>query len=81
VAGPRRQIEIRNPDRSGRDGVTELYHRAFVEYGVRALWNIKRFDEPTLEQALAITRQLKTEGDLSARQLTEEIERAVHAHL
>jgi hypothetical protein len=81
MAGLRKQIEIRNPDRSGRDGVAELYHRAFVEYGVRALWNIKRFDEPTLEQALAITRQLKTEGDLSARQLAEEIERAVHAHL
>jgi hypothetical protein len=30
---------------------------------------------------LAITRQLRTEGDMSARRLAEQIEQATRAHL
>ena len=58
-----------------------LYHRAFADYGTRALWNIREVAEPTSEQVLAITRQLRTEGDMGARLLAEEIEKAARAHI
>ena len=53
-----------------------LYHRAFTDYRVRALWNLRELDHPTPEEALAITRRLRVEGDLNARGLAEQIERA-----
>jgi hypothetical protein len=56
-----------------------LYHRAFAEYGVAALWNLRESPDPTPEDALAITRSLRTEGDLSARRLAEQIEQACRA--
>jgi hypothetical protein len=58
----------------------DLYRRAFEEFGSRALWNIRQYDQPTIAQIRAITRPLRTEGDLQARRLAEEIERATHAH-
>ena len=63
------------------DDVIGLYRRAFEAFGSRALWNIKEFDQPTLPQVLAITRQLRTEGDMSARRLAGQIEQAARAHL
>jgi len=63
-----------------KNHVVGLYHRAFAQFGARALWNIKQFDDPTVEQMLAITRQLRTEGDMNARRLAEQIERAARAH-
>lgn len=56
-----------------------LYHRAFAEYGTHALWNLREFEHPTAEQALAITKSLRVEGNLHARSLAEEIERACRA--
>lgn len=53
-----------------------LYRRAFAEFGDRALWNIVEVREPTRAQVLAITRQLRTEGNMNARRLAERIERA-----
>jgi len=67
--------------------VVGFYRRAFAEFGGRALWNIREVEaEPTLEEVLAITRQLRTEGDMNARRLAEQIEQAaslgaVRAHL
>ena len=61
--------------------IVALYRRAFAVFGARALWNIREFDDPTVEQILAITRQLRTEGDMSARHLAEDIEQAARAHL
>ena len=61
--------------------VVALYRRAFAQYGARALWNIKELENPTVEQVLAITRQLRTEGDMGARRLAERIEEAARAHL
>lgn len=63
------------------DDIVGLYRRAFAEFGARALWNIKEFDEPTVLQIVAITRQLRTEGDMDARRLAEQIEQAARAHL
>ena len=56
-----------------------LYHRAFVEFRLRALWNVREFEHPSPEDALAITRSLRVEGDLNARRLAEQIERACRA--
>jgi len=56
-----------------------LYNRAFEEYRAHALWHMRRFDEPTAEDALAVARTLRIEGDLSARRLAEQIEQACHA--
>jgi hypothetical protein len=53
-----------------------LYRRAFAEYGAQALWNLRAFENPTHEDALGIARALRTEGDMPARFLAEEIERA-----
>jgi hypothetical protein len=43
---------------------------------VCTLWNIREFEDPTAEEILAVTRHLKTEGDMEARRLAEEIEEA-----
>jgi len=56
-----------------------LYNRAFAEYRAHALWFMRRIDEPTEGDALAVARALRTEGDLSARRLAEQIEQACHA--
>ena len=64
-----------------REEVVGLYRRAFAEFGTRALWNIREFEDPTIEEVLAITRQLRTEGDMNARRLAEQIEEAARAHL
>jgi hypothetical protein len=63
------------------EDIVGLYRRAFAEFGSRALWNIRQYDDPTPEQMLAITRQLRTEGDANARRLAEQIEQAARAHL
>ena len=56
-----------------------LYARAFDEFGTRALWNMRRFEEPGPGDVLAMTRQLRIEGDLAARSLAEQIEKLIRA--
>ena len=56
-----------------------LYRLAFAEYGSHALWNLRSFETPSLEDALVVARALRTEGDLAARRLAERIEQACHA--
>jgi hypothetical protein len=56
-----------------------LYHRAFAEHRLRALWNRRELEHPTPEEALTITRSLRVEGDLNARRLAEQIEQACRA--
>ena len=66
------------------DGQTELaglYSRAFGQFGTRALWNMKQLNDPTQADILATARQLRREGDLSARRLAERMEKAIHAHI
>jgi hypothetical protein len=61
------------------DEVVRLYRRAFAEFRAQALWNIRQFEEPTLEQALSVARHLRVEGDMDARRLAEQIEQAARA--
>ncbi len=63
------------------DDVVEMYRHAFAAFGSRALWNITKFDQPTMAQVLAITRQLRTEGNMGARRLAGQIEKAARARL
>jgi hypothetical protein len=56
-----------------------LYRRAFAEFGASALWSSKPVPDPTPADALAITRSLRVEGNLDARQLAEQIERLCRA--
>jgi hypothetical protein len=58
-----------------REFVT-LYRRAFELYGIRALWNVRQLENPEPEDALAAARALRIEGNMKARFLAEEIERA-----
>jgi hypothetical protein len=58
-----------------------LYRRAFSEFGVQALWNMRALENPTAADALAITRALRLHGGMNGRRLAEEIEglcRAAH---
>jgi hypothetical protein len=59
--------------------IEALYHRAFADYRVHALWNIRELENPTPADALAITHDLRVEGNLEARRLAEKIEQACRA--
>lgn len=39
------------------DDLKVLYHRGFDQFGALPLWNMRRFDEPLPEDALALVRQ------------------------
>ncbi len=56
-----------------------LYRRAFAEHRSRALWNVRSFENPSPEDALAVARQLRIEGNMEARVLAEVIERVCSA--
>jgi hypothetical protein len=58
-----------------------LYHRAFTDYKLRALWDVCELEHPSPAEALTITQNLRAEGDLSARRLAEQIERACRGTL
>ena len=58
---------------------TDLYRRAFEEFGVSALWSSKPVPDPTPADAMAITRSLRTHGGMEGRRLAENIERLCRA--
>ena len=61
------------------DDYVSLYRRAFSEFGTRALWSSRQLEEPTPEDALAIARVLRIEGNREARALAEQIEQVCRA--
>lgn len=65
-----------NEEAPSRDALRALYGRAFREFGAVALWNKRRIEDPSPEQALVIARALRVEGDRDARALAEAIENA-----
>jgi hypothetical protein len=70
------------PDVADHDSVIAmLYRRAFADYRTCALWNLRQFEDPTIEQALSVARHLRVEGDMGARRLAEQIEKAARAGL
>jgi hypothetical protein len=67
--------------KSAPSEIVRLYHRAFAEFGTRALWNWREMERPTITQALAIADSLRTEGNKQARALAVQIEEACRAAL
>ena len=61
------------------EDLPSLYRRAFKEYGRRALWNMRPIEDPTPDDALAITKALRTHGGMDGRRLAEHIERLCRA--
>lgn len=61
--------------------IVSLYHRAYREYGIQALWNRKPSEHPTITQALVVAEALRHEGDLRARPLAVQIEQACRGAL
>ncbi|MCG6551311.1 MAG: hypothetical protein L7F77_03210 [Candidatus Magnetominusculus sp. LBB02] len=59
--------------------IETLYRMAFEKYGAIALWHSRPVPNPTRDDALAITQSLRVEGDLEARKLAEQIEKACRA--
>jgi hypothetical protein len=62
------------------EDLASLYRRAFDDYGVRALWNMRPVSNPTPADALAITKALRTHGRMEGRRLAERIEELCRAH-
>ena len=61
--------------------IARLYHQAFRDFGGQALWSSRPTSNPTIGEALAITRSLRVEGDRNARRLAEQIEAGCRAAL
>ena len=59
--------------------IEALYRQAFREFGAIALWNLRPTETPTVADALAITRALRTHGTMDGRQLAERIEELCRA--
>jgi hypothetical protein len=57
----------------------DLYDEAFARFRAHALWNRRKLDDPTPEDALVIARALRVEGNLDARRLAEAIEEVARA--
>jgi hypothetical protein len=58
-----------------QEDFVRLYRRAFAEYGMQALWNMRPIQDPTAADALAIIKALRTHGGRDGRRLAEQIER------
>ena len=74
-------LKDRGAGRPASADVAGLYHKAFQDFGPRYLWSRKASAWPTFTQALTIGEALRTEGNLAARALAIDIERAVRAAL
>jgi hypothetical protein len=61
------------------EDLATLYRRAFAEYGIHALWNMRPVENPTPADALAITKALRTHGRMDGRRLAERIEELCRA--
>jgi hypothetical protein len=61
------------------EAVVRLCRQAFADFGTRASWNWRDTERPTITQAIADS--LKAGGNLEARALAVEIERACRAAL
>jgi hypothetical protein len=59
--------------------IQKLYRQAFKEYGSVALWNMRPVDRPPPDDAVAITRALRTYGSMAGRRLAERIEELCRA--
>jgi hypothetical protein len=59
--------------------IKALYQTAFQKYGTVALWNMRPVKQPTIADALVITKYLRTYGGMQGRLFAEQIEEICHA--
>jgi hypothetical protein len=81
VSGDIEELKERGAGRPAPLDVVRLYEQAFRDFGVRALWSRRPSAAPTVAQAIVVAEALRREGDLRARALAVEIERACRAAL
>lgn len=67
--------------RAAPEEVARLYHKAFAEFATRTLWSWRELEQPTIAQALSVAASLRVEGNMPARSLAVEIEKACRAAL
>ncbi len=65
--------------RPAPEEIVRLYHQAFAEFGVQALWSRKASAHPTIAQALVAADGLRREGNMASRALAARIEAACRA--
>jgi hypothetical protein len=73
------ELKLLGADKPAPDDVARLYVQAFRDFGAVALWSSQPAPNPTVADALAITRSLRVEGNRTARRLAEQIEQACRA--
>jgi hypothetical protein len=56
-----------------------LYDEAFDRFGVVALWSCARNASPTADDARAVARTLRRQGDMAAWRLADRLNRACDA--
>lgn len=61
--------------------IARLYHQAFDRYELQCFWSTKRMDEPKFSDVFDAVSRLKRNGDMIARRLAVEIEKAANAAL
>lgn len=81
VSGDIDELKERGAGRPAPFDVVRLYEQAFRDFGTQALWSRRPSAAPTIAQAIVVAQALRCEGDLSARALAIEIERACRAAL
>ena len=52
----------------------EAYNQAWDRYEARCLWNVRRFDHPTVDDARHVAQRLRQHGDMNARRLANHID-------
>ncbi|TLX17307.1 hypothetical protein FFR93_07390 [Rhizobium sp. MHM7A] len=67
--------------RPAPSNIARLYHEAFDRYELQCFWSTKRMDEPKFSDVLDAVSRLKRDGDMVARRLAVEIEKAAYAAL
>ena len=81
VSGDIDELKERGAGRPAPPDIVRLYEQAFRDFGAQALWSRRPSAAPTVAQALVVAESLRREGDLRARALAIEIERACRAAL
>lgn len=59
--------------------VRALYLEAFAKFGTQCLWSRKPHPEPTIAMVVNVISDLRSEGNMKARKLSEKIEEACRA--
>jgi hypothetical protein len=68
-------------DRPAPSEIASLYHEAFDRYELQCFWSTRRMAEPKFSDVIDAVGRLKRDGDMVARRLAVQIEKAAYAAL